>query len=244
MRLSTSKFMTISVIILLQQTVVFSKRVCDDQAQGSYHNASEALKYKLIAVASTLVASLIGVCLPILAKNYSYLNPENDLYFLIKAFAAGVILATGIIHLLNDAFEALTSPCIGEKPWGMFPFSGFVAMVAAIGTLIMEALVTGYHKRSELMKAQPLHEDEDTNVAHDSHVHSSALASEGLDSPDLLRHTIVSQVSGHNYVCSLFFFRLCCVWYGIKMRSKILWMNSMWINSMYYKILLPYQIHP
>ncbi|KAJ1376056.1 Zinc/iron permease [Sesbania bispinosa] len=139
-------------------------------------------------MASILIASLIGVCLPILTKNSSYLNPENNFYFLVKAFAAGVILATGFIHILPDAFEALTSPCIGEKPWGMFPFSGFVAMIAAIGTLIMEALVMGYHKRSEIRKAQPLNEDEE------AHVHSLALASETLDSPDLLRYSIVSQI--------------------------------------------------
>lgn len=103
---------------------------------------------------------------------------------MVKAYAAGVILATGFIHILPDAFEALTNPCIGEKPW-------FVAMVAAIGTLILESLVMGYHKRSELRKAQPLNEDSETHANHGSLVHSSSLASERLDSQDLLRHTIL-----------------------------------------------------
>lgn len=188
----TSKFLTISIIILLQQNLVFSKCSCDEnQVQNSDHKVSEALKYKLIAMASVLVASLIGVCLPFLAKKCSYLNPENDLYFLIKAFAAGVILATGFIHILPDAFEALTNPCIGEKPWRMFPFSGFIAMISAIGTLILEALIMGYHKRSEMKKSQPLDEDEDNHEAHGNHAHNFAVAS---DSPDLLRYTIVSQV--------------------------------------------------
>lgn len=195
----TSKFFTISVIILLQQNLVFSKCYCDNQVQDSDHNISEALKYKVSAMASTLVASLIGVCLPILGKQISYLNPENDFYFLVKAFAAGVILATGFIHILPDAFEALTNPCIGEKPWGMFPFSGFAAMVAAIGALILEALVMGYHKRSELRKAQPLNEDSETHADHGSLVHSYSLASERLNSQDLLRHTIVSQAHIYFY---------------------------------------------
>ncbi|WJX65420.1 hypothetical protein P8452_50085 [Trifolium repens] len=146
-------------------------------------------------MATVLVSSLIGVCIPIFAKNCTYLNPENEFYFLIKAFAAGVILATGFIHILPDAFEALTSPCIGEKPWKMFPFSGFVTMVSAIGTLIMEALIMGYQKRSEMEKAQPLDEDDETHEANgSSHVHSLSLASDKLDSTNRLRYIIVSQI--------------------------------------------------
>ncbi|KAK7316428.1 hypothetical protein VNO77_35455 [Canavalia gladiata] len=196
-RFLTSKFLTITLIIILQQNMVFSKCQCDNQTQGSDHKVSEALKYKLIAMASVSVASLIGVCLPILAKNFSYLIPENDLYLMVKAFASGVILATGFVHILPEAFEALTNPCIGENPWKMFPFSGFVAMVAAIGTLIIEVLVMGYHKRSEMRKTQSLNYDEDTHAAdHGNHVLTSALESETLDSPDLLRNTIVSQMLG------------------------------------------------
>ncbi|KAL1357079.1 hypothetical protein HN51_009076 [Arachis hypogaea] len=206
MFLPTRKSITISIIILLLNqttTLVSSKCTCDDNSNDN-NNVSEALKYKLIAMTTTLVASIIGVCLPIMAKNYRYLNPENDFYFLVKSFAAGVILATGFIHILHDAFENLTNPCIGEKPWGLFPFSGFVAMLAAIGTLIMEALLTGYHKRSELMKAQPL-EDEDEEVHHHHHgagggnVLNPALPSSNRldspeDSPDHLRNSIVSQI--------------------------------------------------
>lgn len=193
----TSKFMTISIIILLQQNLVFSKCSCENQVEDSYHKVSEALKYKLIAMATVFVSSLIGVCIPIFAKKCSYLNPENDFYFLVKAFAAGVILATGFIHILPDAFEALTSPCISEKPWKLFPFSGFVTMVAAIGTLIMEALIMGYHKRSEMKKAQPLDENDETHHSDNgsSHVHNFSIASDRLDSTNRLRYTIVSQVT-------------------------------------------------
>ncbi|KAK7271689.1 hypothetical protein RJT34_27793 [Clitoria ternatea] len=189
-----SKLLAIPIIaILLLQNLILSECECDDQVQGSDHKVSEALKYKLIAMASVSVASLIGVCLPILVKKNSYLNQENDLYFPVKAFAAGVILATGFVHILPEAFETLTNPCIGERPWRMFPFSGFVAMVAAIGTLIIEVLAMGYYKRSEMRKARPLNFDEEITHVSD-HVHNSALVSERLDSPNLLRHTIVSQI--------------------------------------------------
>jgi zinc transporter 1/2/3 len=151
---------------------------CENQVEDSYHKLSEALKNKLIAIATVLVSSLIGVCIPIFAKKCSYLNPENHFYFLIKVFAAGVILATGFIHILPDVFEALTSPCIGEKPWKMFPFSSYVTMVAAIGTLIMEALIMGCQKKSEMNKSQPLDGDMETHEANGSHVHSLSPATD------------------------------------------------------------------
>ncbi|KAL0306087.1 UNVERIFIED_CONTAM: Zinc transporter 1 [Sesamum radiatum] len=68
---------------------------------------------------------------------------------MIKAFAAGVILATGFIHILPDAFRTLTSPCLGENPWGKFPFAGFVAMMAAIGT-------DGGYSRHQLLQEHAL----------------------------------------------------------------------------------------
>ncbi|KAK8974753.1 hypothetical protein V6N11_024395 [Hibiscus sabdariffa] len=54
--------------------------------------------------------------------------PESNLFFIIKAFAAGVILSTGFVHVLLDGSEDLTSPCLNEKPWGKFLFAGMMAM--------------------------------------------------------------------------------------------------------------------
>nr|POE75036.1 isoform 2 of zinc transporter 8 [Quercus suber] len=104
---------------------------------------------------------------------------------MIKAFAAGVILATGFIHILPDAFESLSSPCLGQNPWGNFPFTGFVAMLSA--------------------SARPLSGDEEQQGEHESHVHvhthktrghahGSAFVVEDLGSVVLLRHRVISQV--------------------------------------------------
>ncbi|KAF5474566.1 hypothetical protein F2P56_006455 [Juglans regia] len=184
------KFLSITSLILLVggPILVSSKCICESQEED--RKTSDALKYKLVAMASILVASSLGVCLPYLVKK-TFLHPEKDIYFLIKAFAAGVILATGFIHVLPDAFESLTSPCIGGNPWGKFPFTGFVAMVSAIGTMMMEAFATGYQKRSELRKAQPVNADGESDGAH---VHGPAFVSEISNSSDLIRHRIISQV--------------------------------------------------
>lgn len=70
-----------------------------------------------MALASILIPSAIGVCIPLLI-------PEKDVFFIIKTFS-GVILYTGFIHVFPDAFENLTFSYMFR---GDFPFTGFVAM--------------------------------------------------------------------------------------------------------------------
>ncbi|XP_010922625.1 zinc transporter 8-like [Elaeis guineensis] len=111
-------------------------------------NKSKARPLKIAAFFSILVCGAIGVCLPILSKSIPALSLENDIFFAIKAFAAVVILATGFIHILPDAFENLTSLCLNDNPWGNFPFAGFGAMLGALGTLMVDTLATSYFTRS------------------------------------------------------------------------------------------------
>lgn len=187
------RILTISSLLILFQPLLVSS-LCTCETQHKDQNASQAVTYKLVAIASILVSSAIGVCLPLLLKNVPALRPEKAIYFLIKAFAAGVILATGFLHILPDAYDSLKSPCLSENPWGGFPFTGFIAMMAAILTLMMEAFATGYHRRSELRKAQPVNGDEESDGDHAGHVHGSAFVLERSNSSDLIRHRVVSQV--------------------------------------------------
>ncbi|KAF8390870.1 hypothetical protein HHK36_023169 [Tetracentron sinense] len=192
------KLLTVSSLLLLP-VLVSGECTCD--SGGEERNKREALKFKLVAITSILVAGAIGVCLPILGKKIPALRPEKDIFFIIKAFAAGVILATGFIHVLPDAFDNLTSPCLSENPWGNFPFTGFVAMMSAIGTLMVDSFATGYYQRSHYNKTQTINEDEEKNDEHDGHVHvhthgthGHAHGSEQSASSDLIRHRVISQV--------------------------------------------------
>ncbi|XP_031498925.1 zinc transporter 8-like [Nymphaea colorata] len=169
-------------------------------------NKDKALRLKIAALVSILVCSTIGVLLPLAGKFVPALRPEQDGFFAVKAFAAGVILATGFIHVLPDAFENLTSSCLSEHPWQEFPFAGFIAMASALGTLMVDAFATGYYNKLELSKAAPVAEgDEEArrSSALQMHVHTHAthghahgpgalpaLASSG----DLIRHRVISQV--------------------------------------------------
>lgn len=123
--------------LVLFCTVSLSVATCESKYEGTCHDKKEALKFKLIAICSILVASMIGVCLPIFSRYLPALKPDRNLFVLVKAFASGVILATGYMHVLPDSFDDLRSECLPEKPWQKFPFTTFIAMLAAIFTLMV-----------------------------------------------------------------------------------------------------------
>ncbi|XP_021912231.1 zinc transporter 1-like [Carica papaya] len=194
--------------LLLCATMASSDCTCDHESTSSDHKSS-ALAYKLGSIAIILVAGGIGVSIPLLGKKMiPTLNPENDIFFMVKAFAAGVILATAFIHILPDAFENLTSSCLGDHPWRSFPFTGFFAMVSAIGTLMIDSLATGYYRRQHLKKPKQvsvadvdeerMNIDEQTGAGHvhgHGHGHHESVSpSQELGLPEVIRRRIVSQV--------------------------------------------------
>lgn len=202
------KIFFILILISLLPILITSECTCDKDSDDG-NDKVEALKYKLIAIASILVAGAIGVSIPTLGRYFPALSPENDVFFLIKAFAAGVILATGMVHVLPDSFENLTSPCLPENPWGNFPFAGFVAMMSAMGTLMVDSLATSYFKNSHFNKETggKINGDEEKVGEHEGHMHLHTHATHGhahgpapsssiddSSSSNLLRHRIISQV--------------------------------------------------
>lgn len=186
----------------------------DDKNTNTNINKGEVLNYKLIAIGTILISGGVGVGLPLLGRRIQILRPENDIFFMVKAFAAGVILATGFIHILPEAFESLTSPCLKDNPWGRFPFSGFVAMMAAIGTLMIDSFATGYYKRQHFKdgnnKVVVIGRDEEGggdggDESHVGHVHVHTHATHGhahgasdsgneLPLHELIRKRVISQV--------------------------------------------------
>ncbi|MCI37453.1 putative zinc transporter 10-like, partial [Trifolium medium] len=88
---------------------------------------------------------MIGVSLPLVSRSIPSLSPERDLFVIVKCFAAGIILATGFMHVLPDSYEMLWSDCLEEKPWHEFPFSGLVAMFSAVITMMVDSLATSYY---------------------------------------------------------------------------------------------------
>ncbi|CAL0326371.1 unnamed protein product [Lupinus luteus] len=178
--------------------------LCDIE-EAKLSDPNEALHYKIGSIASVLVAGALGVSLPLLSKKIPTLDPQNDIFFMVKAFAAGVILATGFIHILPEAFESLTSPCLKENPWGKFPFTGFVAMMSSIVTLIVDSLATGYYQRQHFKNSKQFPIDEEIGEEHVGHMHvhthathghshGSANSSEDSIQSELIRKRIISHV--------------------------------------------------
>ena len=114
---------------------------------GKCHSVANALRLKLIAIVSILLASVIGVCLPLFSRSVPALRPGSDAFVVVKAFASGVILGTGYVHVLPDSFNDLSSPCLPRRPWAEFPFTGFVAMLAALFTLMVDSTMLSFHSR-------------------------------------------------------------------------------------------------
>ncbi|KAB2613368.1 zinc transporter 8-like [Pyrus ussuriensis x Pyrus communis] len=187
-------------LLFVLPTLVFGECTCEKEEGDGDRNKTKALRYKIGAIASILVAGALGVGIPILGKTIPALHPDRNIFFIIKAFAAGVILATGFIHVLPDAFESLTDPALKENPWGKFPFTGFVAMMAAIGTLMVDSFATSYYSRSHFKNN--IDADEEKAQEHEGHVHVHTHATHGhahgaIDtspSTELLRHRVISQV--------------------------------------------------
>ncbi|KAK1609348.1 hypothetical protein QYE76_033021 [Lolium multiflorum] len=184
-------------------------------AAAAEEDASGALRLKFVAIASILAAGAAGVLVPVLGRRSAALRPDGDVFFAVKAFAAGVILATGMVHILPAAFDALGSPCAGGGgARGGFPFAGLIAMAAAMVTMMVDSLAAGYYTRSHFKKPRPVDDDApDLRAAADEehaghlHVHThghahshghggaeAASSPEDASAAETIRHRVVSQV--------------------------------------------------
>ncbi|CDR38484.1 CYFA0S02e02190g1_1 [Cyberlindnera fabianii] len=76
---------------------------------------------RILAVFMILISSAIGSFFPLLSSKYSFIRLPNWCWFIAKFFGSGVIVATGFIHLLEPASDALGNECltgpITEYPW-------------------------------------------------------------------------------------------------------------------------------
>ncbi|XP_056849390.1 fe(2+) transport protein 3, chloroplastic [Raphanus sativus] len=130
-----------------------SNILCNASESDPCRDDSAAFLLKLVAIASILLSGAAGVSVPLIGRNRRFLQTDGSLFVTAKAFAAGVILATGFVHMLAGGTEALKNPCLPEFPWSKFPFPGFFAMVAALITLLVDFMGTQYYERKQEREA-------------------------------------------------------------------------------------------
>ncbi|KAL5229890.1 hypothetical protein ABZP36_028666 [Zizania latifolia] len=178
---------------------------CDPGEEG--HDKAKAQKLKIIAIFCILLASSAGCAIPTFGRRFPALRPDAVLFFALKAFAAGVILATAFVHILPESFDKLTSPCLVDGPWQKFPFAGLVAMLASIATLLVDTIATGYFQRLHASRAAAAVGYVEASDEHErSHAHgvsavvasAAAMSSDddcaGQDRAQVIRHRVISQV--------------------------------------------------
>ncbi|XP_025012309.2 zinc transporter 6, chloroplastic [Ricinus communis] len=120
--------------------------VIDTARAASCRDTEAATHLKLISVGVIFFTSVIGISFPVLLARYFQGKPLYDkAVLLIKCFAAGVILSTSLVHVLPDAYEALSDCQVASKhPWKDFPFAGLVTLVGALLALFVDITASAH----------------------------------------------------------------------------------------------------
>ena len=205
MAISLPKLITILILISTNIPYALSESNECNTESNSCNDEAGALSLKIIAIVSILVTSMIGVCLPLVTRSVPALHPDRNLFVIVKSFAAGIILATGFMHVLPDSFDMLRSNCLKENPWHKFPFSGFVAMLSAIVTLMVDSMATSLYSSRKCNTGVIPGSNDSTVIQGDQEMavvsagylhahHHGVMKPESGDSPQLLRYRVVAMV--------------------------------------------------
>ncbi|GMI75292.1 zinc transporter 7 precursor [Hibiscus trionum] len=184
------------IVVVILSSAPSALAQCEEAiVANGCHDKRESMKLKIIAFVAILVSSMIGVCLPFFSHYIPSLSPDRDLFAVVKAFASGVILATGYMHVLPDSFNDLMSDCLPKNPWKKFPFTTFVAMMSALFTLMVDSFSMSIYKQrssraSEMGGGQ---ENGNRRIENSEHGHGHAVVLNDASS-QLLRHRVIAQV--------------------------------------------------
>lgn len=140
-------FFSFFLLASYPSVVVAAVDECGEESTHGCYDRSKALWLKFVAIGTILGASMIGVCSPFFFQSLPIFHPDGNIFIIVKAFASGVILATGYMHVLPDSFNDLNSPCLPDHPWRDFPFTTFVAMISAIFTLMVDSFMMSVYNR-------------------------------------------------------------------------------------------------
>ncbi|KAL5580692.1 hypothetical protein UlMin_013134 [Ulmus minor] len=124
--------------------------VLDTARTLACRDGEAASKLKFVSIFVIFFTSVIGISGPVLLARYFQGKAVYDKAILvIKCFAAGVILSTSLVHVLPDAFAALSDCQVASRhPWKDFPFAGLVTLIGALLALLVD-LTASSHVESQ-----------------------------------------------------------------------------------------------
>ncbi|XWS53352.1 hypothetical protein CRYUN_Cryun11dG0150000 [Craigia yunnanensis] len=124
--------------------------VSDTARTLSCRDGAAATHLKLISLLVIFFTSIIGISSPVLLARYFQGKPVYDKAILIiKCFAAGVILSTSLVHVLPEAFSALSDCHVASRhPWKDFPFAGLVTLLGALLALFVDLTASSHVEHS------------------------------------------------------------------------------------------------
>lgn len=96
----------------------------------------DALEFRVGGLFGILVVSLIGFLLP---AYFSEKKALNFIYYLFQSFASGVVIATGLVHVLPDAMTVSQNRCLGLSQ--TFPWVFVITLHATIFTFMGEHIL-------------------------------------------------------------------------------------------------------
>ncbi|OEL21381.1 Zinc transporter 8 [Dichanthelium oligosanthes] len=169
---------------------------------------ARAKALKTAAFLSIMVCGALGCCLPVLGRRVPALRADGDAFFLVKAFAAGVILATGFIHILPDAFEKLSSECLPSNgPWQSWDSAAAAAApavsAAAVGDEENQQQEAAPHGGVSSEGHVHMHTHATHGHAHGSTALVAAAGGAEGDKEHTLRHRVIAQVTNLTFFFGL-----------------------------------------
>ncbi|KAK4278540.1 hypothetical protein QN277_016376 [Acacia crassicarpa] len=126
--------------------------VTDTARAAACRNGEAAAHLKVISIFVIFFTSMFGMSLPVLLARYFQGKSLYDkAIVVIKCFAAGVILSTSLVHVLPDAFAALSDCQVASMhPWKDFPFAGLVTLIGALMALLVDIAASSHVEHSHV----------------------------------------------------------------------------------------------
>nr|AYW01690.1 ZIP6 protein [Morus alba] len=120
--------------------------VLDTARALACRDGEAASRLKLVSIFVIFFTSVIGISSPVILARYFQGKPAYDkAVLIIKCFAAGVILSTSLVHVLPDAFAALSDCHVASRhPWRDFPFAGLVTLIGVVTALLVDVTATSH----------------------------------------------------------------------------------------------------